>query len=744
MRGLLLSLAVMAAAFPAWSRPRVTPPNGTRPYAVTVTFETGDTSDSEAIPVSGFCTVRYQQVSGDDASLYSVPTADTATGSGTLIASFTASTTSPVTFSAGTRWVKAVATDATAGGSVLTVECAPMTGNGSSGGTYNVASYGTVADGVTNDVAAINRAIDAACDAGGGIVYFPPGVYGIGSTGSGVFYSGIQVTCSDIVLLGSPFASELRPLFTHGGAVIAACPAFTNTPAYGTNQDCSSAADISGVRIEGLYIHDDDPSAHCLTYSAASGTCSSEETHGIYVRDCDGCVVTGNRIESMGDEGISMYGDYGKVTGNFVTDTPSIRGGSGSGILANGIGITITDNAVWNIQADPLGDAGNCTTACDNFGRAITVSTDTTNTSREIVVANNSLQDIDAYWGILVSTAAANADGITIEGNAIEMNSTDTLGCIETAMTIANRRRCAVSILGASGTPTRNRILVQGNTANAGMNSTDEGALGSVSFVGNTLTGDFGYGITAAGGPLLIENNYIASFEQSGIYITGMEVDGRTESVVIKGNTLFENNDDGTAENMINAYKPGTNCGTDTVIPGGVLVDGNIIQASATATSVEEVIDFDPCARVVFSNNIIDYRSAATTTADGIANASQVRGNYIKNSGRYGILVSSVSGAVIDGNQVEASANRGIFSSGAADTIITNNLIHGNVASNAIDASGQRPICLGNISKSNDGTDRTIVCGETAPSGAGCSADGADAGGLCDFNQVCNTGDTGC
>lgn len=132
MKRFLLFMAAVLVAWPviASAAPTVSPPASRYASSYTVVFVAGDTSDSQAIPVSGFCSVRYQQSSGDDASLYAVTTADTAASSGTLIGAFTASTTTATTFTAGTRWVKAVATDATAGGSVMTIDCAPLTGSG--------------------------------------------------------------------------------------------------------------------------------------------------------------------------------------------------------------------------------------------------------------------------------------------------------------------------------------------------------------------------------------------------------------------------------------------------------------------------------------------------------------------------------------------------------------------------------------------------------------------------------------
>lgn len=49
---------------------------------------------------------------------------------------------------------------------------------------YNVKDYGAVGDGTTVDTTAIQDAIDAAGAAGGGVVYFPAGVYAVEPVGS--------------------------------------------------------------------------------------------------------------------------------------------------------------------------------------------------------------------------------------------------------------------------------------------------------------------------------------------------------------------------------------------------------------------------------------------------------------------------------------------------------------------------------------------------------------------------------
>src|SRR5450432_2682394 len=64
-----------------------------------------------------------------------------------------------------------------------------------SSGWLNVHDFGATGDGSTDDAAAIQSAINQATSAGGGVVFFPPGTFLIGS--------GLKITGSNIALQGS-------------------------------------------------------------------------------------------------------------------------------------------------------------------------------------------------------------------------------------------------------------------------------------------------------------------------------------------------------------------------------------------------------------------------------------------------------------------------------------------------------------------------------------------------------------
>jgi len=74
-----------------------------------------------------------------------------------------------------------------------------------SGITHTVTQYGAKGDGIADDGAAIQSAIDAASDAGGGTVYFPPGTYLLGTVipGGGWLNNRLITLQSNVRLLGA-------------------------------------------------------------------------------------------------------------------------------------------------------------------------------------------------------------------------------------------------------------------------------------------------------------------------------------------------------------------------------------------------------------------------------------------------------------------------------------------------------------------------------------------------------------
>lgn len=147
-------------------------------------------------------------------------------------------------------------------------------------------TYGAVGNGSTNDAAAIQAAINAANTAGGGVVYFPPGVYRIGTR--------IELK-SGVSLVGA--GKEYTTLKAMSGLTTSVIvglsgTAATNLAIRGLKIDAdysATAINLNGIQItNGSNIVIDD----CAVTNVANT--------GIVLTTCTSCVVSGSRVSYTG------------------------------------------------------------------------------------------------------------------------------------------------------------------------------------------------------------------------------------------------------------------------------------------------------------------------------------------------------------------------------------------------------------------------------------------------------------
>jgi len=104
----------------------------------------------------------------------------------------------------------------------------------------NVQSFGTVGDGVADDTAAVQAAIDSVAGSNGGAVYFPPGFYRLTSP--------LSASTRNLTLFGNDGASGQWPKVANGNTVI-----FTPTGAGGFNFNVNSGITVfAGPTISNL------------------------------------------------------------------------------------------------------------------------------------------------------------------------------------------------------------------------------------------------------------------------------------------------------------------------------------------------------------------------------------------------------------------------------------------------------------------------------------------------------------
>lgn len=251
------------------------------------------------------------------------------------------------------------------GGTLLAVASAACGQTGRIGNAGSVRAFGAKGDGVTDDGPAIQRAIDAAAQAGGGIVTLDPGTYLLryqpsedGDGGSALtLRSGVTIEGTDrarciLKLAGNQLGpgSYARIIASKGEIRDAALRGFTidgSRQAQGEFRDTFGGAAVLlgwkgrcvNITVENLHVHDAVGQGIMLQGSIenvsrnlriAGNLVERASFIGIQCSQFDGVQIVSNQINDCYDNAIDVYGD----------DT------SGHSTVVTSHHATITDNRI--------------------------------------------------------------------------------------------------------------------------------------------------------------------------------------------------------------------------------------------------------------------------------------------------------------------------------------------------------------------------------------------------------------
>jgi len=323
-------------------------------------------------------------------------------------------------------------------------------------------TYGAIVNDTLDDRIAIQSAIDAACNKGGGIVWLAKGEYRLKSSASrGIYQSSLHV-CSNVTLMGQGFQCIIKTTLTTSGThVISLQHAGSNIVLkdFQIKSDSSYATaaifsefgvtnlTISRVKIDrgtcwGINLKDCSKGLIENCDIQNGGACHGIEvgnSNGYVVRNCEFYSNVTKTYHPSRGNGIEFYNDdtrepksYGNlIEGNHVHHIGggiSIWGDSLTSVIGNtihmisGHGLVVTTwkgtDTILNVGIKIIGNTIKGTGYINNSSVGMLIEA----TNRDILVANNVLDSIislDSGYGGGVGIHNS-ADGTILEGNIVQ------------------------------------------------------------------------------------------------------------------------------------------------------------------------------------------------------------------------------------------------------------------------------------------------------------------------------------
>ena len=442
--------------------------------------------------------------------------------------------------------------------------------------------FGAKGDGVTDDTAAIQAAIDASSTAGGGTVFFPDGTYLCGQLTIG----------NNVRLQGSPLTQIL------------ASSASVMVIVSGNNIEITSI-DFNGDDTATGGIHLAVDSVRCsLTRNIIRNiTASGQTVDGIFFQDgCDNLTIRENYIHDI-----------------YTGDGQPSRAIRGADTVDPPVNVRIIGNEIDNIY--PVNDAdgiviqnwsGNCNILISNntlsrcAKRGVKIQSPGVLVTSNVITMSNVGGGADPYCGIWLGASNTSACSNLISGP-----------CTFAAIGLGNTS-------GTVNTVASSNMINFGSHANASCDGlkTDSGAVTGLVIVANSIAGTHRYGVNLAHA---CEGSVINGNVSVGASASPYMLAGAPTSTAIVGNAaidyghyLAHDNNTGTAIKTTIAGNA-SDAGGFGIVSATLLVDSQAFANGTSSTTFANTVFIAPYSLTVNSAtpSVYGQRRAKTVNSSG-------------------------------------------------------------------------------------------------------------------------------